>query len=214
MTNLLHGKVAIVTGAARGIGAAICRRFATEGATVSFCYHSRKGQAERSLQTIQTAGDTAMMMQADIRSEVDIQYLFAETKRRFGKVDIVVNNAAMNRPTLVESFTEELYRKHFDANVLGLLLMAREASKYLEPAGCILNISSISSETPTAGYSMFGGSKAAVDAITATLAVELGPRGIRVNAINPGMTQTEQLDGVPGVTPELRAQVSMMTPLH
>jgi 3-oxoacyl-[acyl-carrier protein] reductase len=214
MPNLLQGKVAIVTGGARGIGAAICRRFAAEGASVSFCYHSRREKAEHTLQTIQAAGGTAVMMQADIRSEADVQQLFAETKRRFGKVDIVVNNAAMNLPTLVESFTEELYRKHYDVNVLGLLLMAKEAGKYLGRAGCILNISSISSKIPTPGYSMYGGTKAAIDNITANLALEMGPRGIRVNAINPGMTKTEQLDEVPGVTPELRAQVSMMTPLQ
>jgi 3-oxoacyl-[acyl-carrier protein] reductase len=214
MSNLLHGKVAIVTGAARGIGAAISRRFAAEGAAVCFCYHSRMGEAERTLQTIEAAGGTAIMMQVDIRSEVDVGHLFAETKRRFGRVDIVVNNAAVNQRITVEHFNEEQYRQLFDANVLGLLLMAREAGKYLEPAGCILNISSLASTNPSPGSLLYGGSKAAVDAITATLAVEMGPRGIRVNAINPGVVKTEQLDELPGMTPELRAQVSRMTPLQ
>jgi 3-oxoacyl-[acyl-carrier protein] reductase len=172
------------------------------------------GEAERTLQTIQMAGGTAIMMQADIRSEVDVRHLFAETKRRFGKVDIVVNNAAVNQRVPIEHFNEEQYRQLFDANVLGLLLMAREASKYLQPAGCILNISSLASTNPSPGSLLYGGSKAAVDAITATLAVEMGPRGIRVNAINPGVVKTEQLDELPGMTPELRAQVSKMTPLQ
>jgi 3-oxoacyl-[acyl-carrier protein] reductase len=214
MSNLLRGKVAIVTGAARGIGAAISKRFAAEGAAVCFCYHSRMTEAERTLQAIERDGGTAITMQADIRSARDVEYLFAEAKRRFGSVDIVVNNAAVNHRMPIEHFNEEQYRQLFDANVLGVLLMAREAGKYLESGGCILNISSLASTNPSPGSLLYGGSKAAVDAVTATLAVEMGPRGVRVNAINPGVVKTEQLDELRGMTPELRAQVARMTPLQ
>ncbi|CAB3754222.1 SDR family NAD(P)-dependent oxidoreductase [Paraburkholderia solisilvae] len=214
MSSLLNGKVAIVTGAARGIGAAISKRFAAEGAAVSLSYLGRASEAEATLAAIRTAGGSAIVTQADVRKEQDVQRLFAETKARFGRVDIVVNNAAVNHRMTVENITEAEFRNHFDVNVMGILLMVKEATRYLERDGCILNISSLSSMIPSAGASLYGGSKAAVDAITATLAVELGQKGIRVNAINPGITQTEQLDEQPFVTPELRAHVSNMTPLR
>lgn len=210
----LYGKVAIITGAARGIGAAIGKRFAAEGAAVSLSYLSREAQAQAALAAIRDAGADAMLTRVDVRRQQDVQYLFDETVRQFGKVDIVVNNAAVNQRMALEDITEQQFRHHFDVNVLGMLLVAQEAARHLQRSGCILNISSLSSTIPSAGSALYGGSKAAVDAITATLAVELGPRGIRVNAINPGITQTEQLDEQAFVTPELRAYVSNMTPLR
>jgi len=210
----LHGKVAIITGAARGIGAAIGKRFAAEGAAVSLSYLSRESEARVTAEGIRAGGASAILTRADVRQQQDVQRLFDETVKHFGKVDIVVNNAAVNQRMTVENITEQQFRHHFDVNVLGMLLMAQEATRHLQRDGCILNISSLSSTIPSAGSALYGGSKAAVDAITATLAVELGPKGIRVNAINPGVTQTEQLDEQSFVTPELRAYVSNMTPLR
>jgi 3-oxoacyl-[acyl-carrier protein] reductase len=214
MCNLLTGKVAIVTGAARGIGAAIARRFAAEGASVSLSYLTRMSEAEATLAAILDVGGNAAITQADVREELDVQRLFAETRARFGRVDIVVNNAAVNHRMTIGNLSVADFRRHFDVNVLGVLLVAKEAARSLERDGCILNVSSLSSMTPGAGSCLYGGSKAAVDGITATLAIELGQKGIRVNAINPGMTLTAQLDELPFVTPEFLSLVRGMTPLQ
>jgi 3-oxoacyl-[acyl-carrier protein] reductase len=126
-----------------------------------------------------------------------------------------VNNAALDDFVPLKQITEEHFHSHFEVNVLGMLLAVKEAVKYMEKNdGCILNISSLSSTHPAAGSAVYGGSKAAVDAITATLALELGPNGIRVNAINPGMVKTEGLDELGFITPEFRNQIAAMTPLR
>jgi 3-oxoacyl-[acyl-carrier protein] reductase len=214
MPNMLNGRVAIITGGARGIGSAIAKRFAAEGAKVAINYFSRRTEAENTCAAIRDTGGNAFILQGDLRVASEVRRLFAETNERFGHVDTVVNNAALDDFVPLGHITEEHYRSHFDINVYGLLLMAQEASKHLAKHGCILNISSLSSTHPAPGSAVYGGSKAAVDSITATLAEELGPVGIRVNAINPGMVKTEGLDELEFITPEFRAGIAAATPLR
>jgi 3-oxoacyl-[acyl-carrier protein] reductase len=211
---MLNGKVAIITGGARGIGSAIAKRFAVERAKVVINYFSRKAEAENTLAAILNAGGNAFISQGDVRVASAVKRLFAETNERFGHVDILVNNAALDDFVPLGHITEEHYRSHFDINVFGLLLMAKEAAQHLPRHGCILNISSLSSTHPAPASAVYGGSKAAVDSITATLAEELGPAGIRVNAINPGMVKTAGLDELEFITPEFRAAIAAATPLR
>src|SRR5260221_705529 len=163
---------------------------------------------------IQAKGGVAITFQADITKASAVEELFTAANERFGGIDILVNNAALDDFVPLKQITEEHFHSHFEVNVLGMLLAVKEAVKYMEKNhGCILNISSLSSTHPAAGSAVYGGSKAAVDAITATLALELGPNGIRVNAINPGMVKTEGLDELGFITPEFRNQIAAMTPL-
>jgi 3-oxoacyl-[acyl-carrier protein] reductase len=211
----LNNKVAVITGAARGIGSAIAKRFAAEGARVVINYASRKDDAERTMAAIQAKGGVAITFQADITKASAVEELFTAANERFGRIDILVNNAALDDFVPLKQITEEHFHSHFEVNVLGMLLAVKEAVKYMQKNdGCILNISSLSSTHPAAGSAVYGGSKAAVDAITATLALELGPNGIRVNAINPGMVKTEGLDELGFITPEFRNQIAAMTPLR
>jgi 3-oxoacyl-[acyl-carrier protein] reductase len=195
ISRKLSNKVAVITGAARGIGSAIAKRFAAEGARVVINYASRKDDAERTMAAIQAKGGVAITFQADITKASAVEELFTAANERFGRIDILVNNAALDDFVPLKQITEEDFHSHFEVNVLGMLLAVKEAVKYMEKNdGCIFNISSLSSTHPAAGSAVYGGSKGAVDAITAALALELGPRGIRVNAINPGMVKTEGLD--------------------
>jgi 3-oxoacyl-[acyl-carrier protein] reductase len=213
--NFLENKVAIVTGSARGIGSAIAKRFAHEGASVAIHYFSRNEDANSTLASIEGAGGCAFVLQGDVRVQADVDRLFSETIERYGRVDIVVNNAALDDFVPLADISETHYRDHFDTNVFGMLLMAKGASRYMERSGCcILNISSLSSTHPAPASAVYGGSKAAVDAITATLAEELGPRGIRVNALNPGMVETEGLGELGFITPEFRDHIAGLTPLR
>ena len=183
----LNGKVAVVTGASKGIGAGIAKQFAAEGASVVVNYASSKTDADRIVDEIMKRGGTAVAVQGDVAKKADVERLFAVPEKALGKIDILVNNAGVYAFTPLEEVTEEKFHKHFDVNVLGLLLVTQEALKHFNPAGgSIINISSgVSTVTPP-NFSVYNGTKAAVDAITRTLAKELGPRGIRVNAINPG----------------------------
>ena len=214
ISKQLNNKVAVITGAARGIGSAIAKRFAAEGALVVINYASRKEEAERTMAAIQAKGGVAITFQADITKASAVEQLFTAANERFGRIHILVNNAALDDFVPLNQITKEHFHSHFEVNVLGMLLTVKEAVKYMEKNdGCILNISSLSSTHPAAGSAVYGGSKAAVDAITATLALELGPNGIRVNAINPGMVKTEGLDELSFITPEFRNQIAAMTPL-
>jgi len=214
ISKTLSNKVAVITGAARGIGSAIAKRFAAEGALVVINYASRKEDAERTMAAIQAKGGVAITFQADMTKASAVEQLFTAANERFGRIDILVNNAALDDFVPLNQITEEHFHRHFEVNVLGMLLAVKEAVKYMEKNnGCILNISSLSSTHPAAGSAVYGGSKAAVDAITATLALELGPNGIRINAINPGMVKTEGLDELSFITPEFRNQIAAMTPL-
>ncbi len=190
--NRLKGKVAVVTGASKGIGAAIAEHLAAEGADVVANYSSSKTGAEAVVRRITEREGRAIAVQADVSKQADIQRLFAATKKAFGKVDILVNNAGIYEFQPLEAITPEHFHKHFDLNVLGLLLTTQEAVKLMGPAGgSIINISSVVATMAPPNGSVYSATKAAVDVITKSLAKELGPRKIRVNSINPGMVETE-----------------------
>jgi 3-oxoacyl-[acyl-carrier protein] reductase len=214
MSKKLAGKVALVTGASKGIGAGIAKHLAAEGASVVVNYASSKEGAERVVSEIKANGGKAAAVQADVAKKEAIERLFAETKKAFGGLDILVNNAAIYGFAPLENITEEFYHKHFNLNVLGLLLASKEALKYFGPAGgSIINISSTASTATSPTISVYSATKAAVDAITKTLAKELGPRGIRVNAINPGMIETEGLHEAGLAQGDFRKMVETQTPL-
>src|SRR6185295_6025751 len=191
-SNKLAGKVAVVTGASKGIGAAIAKHLAAEGAAVVVNYASSKAGADKVVSAITGAGGKAAAVQADVAKKADIERLFAETKQAFGQLDILVNNAGIYEFVPLEGVTEEHFHRQFNLNVLGLILTTQEAVKQFGPAGgSIVNISSVASSAAPATGSVYSATKAAVDAVTKSLAKELGPRNIRVNAINPGMVETE-----------------------
>ena len=188
----LNGKIAVVTGASKGIGADIAKEFAAEGAIVVVNYASVKEDADRVVDEIAKRGGRAMAIRANVAKKADIEHLFAEAKKAFGKIDILVNNAGIYDWSPVEEITEEQFHRHFDVNVLGLLFATQEAVKQFDSnGGNIINVSSTVTSLTPPGSSVYTGTKGAVDAITRTLAKELGPRKIRVNAINPGIVETE-----------------------
>ena len=188
----LSRKVAVVTGASKGIGASIAEHFAAEGASVVVNYASSKTGADAVVERIKKAGGKAIAVQGDVSKPADISRLFAETISNYGKLDILVNNAGIYDFQPLGSITPEHFHRHFDLNVLGLLLTTQEAVKFIGPdGGSILNISSIVAVSPAPTGSVYSATKAAVDAITISLSQELGPKKIRVNSINPGMVETE-----------------------
>jgi 3-oxoacyl-[acyl-carrier protein] reductase len=213
-TKKLDGKVAIVTGASKGIGAAIAKQFAAEGAAVVVNYASSKQGADRIVDEIAKRGGKAIAVQADVAKKKDIERLFGETKKAFGTLDILVNNAGVYDWSPLEEITEEQFHKHFDVNVLGLLLATQEAVKQFgSNGGNIINISSTVTSLTPPGSSVYTATKGAVDVITRALAKELGPRKIRVNAINPGMVETEGVRAAGFDQGDLRKSVEALTPL-
>jgi 3-oxoacyl-[acyl-carrier protein] reductase len=212
--NRLKGKVAVVTGASKGIGAAIAEHLAAEGAAVVVNYASSKAGAEAVVKRITAKEGKAIAVQADVSKHEDIRRLFAETKKAYGKLDILVNNAGVYEFQPLENITAEHFHKHYDLNVLGLLLTTQEAVKQFGPAGgSVINISSVAATTAPATSSVYSGTKAAVNAITRALAQELGSRKIRVNAINPGMVETEGLQSAGITESDFRKQIEAQTPL-
>jgi 3-oxoacyl-[acyl-carrier protein] reductase len=210
----LTGKVAIVTGASKGIGAAIAKHLADEGAAVVVNYASSKVDAHRVVTEISGKGGKAIAVQANVANKADIERLFAETKKAFGKLDILVNNAGIYEFLPLEGITEQHFHKLFDLNVLGLILTSQEAVKHFGSAGgSIINISSLASTLTLANTAVYSATKAAVDAVTRSLAKELGPRNIRVNAINPGMVETEGVRAGGFTESDLRKQFESQTPL-
>jgi 3-oxoacyl-[acyl-carrier protein] reductase len=189
----LAGKIAVVTGASKGIGAAIAEHLAKEGASLVVNYSSSQSGADAVVGRITKAGGKAIAIQGDVSKEADAVRLFAETKKAYGKLDILVNNAGIFEMLPLEAVTSEHVRKQFDVNVLGLLLATREATKLMGEGSTVLNISSIVGRTPSPGGSVYSATKAAVDSLTESLSRELGPRKIRVNSLNPGMIVTEGL---------------------
>jgi 3-oxoacyl-[acyl-carrier protein] reductase len=188
----LTNQVAVVTGASKGIGAGIAKALAAEGASVVVNYSSSKEGADRVVQEIISKGGKAIAVQGDVSKQADITRLFAETKKAYGKLNILVNNAGTYEFAPLEGVTEELFHKQFNLNVLGVLLTTKEAVKLIGPeGGSIINIGSGVSTVLPPNSSTYSATKAAVDAITAVLSKELGPRKIRVNSINPGMIETE-----------------------
>ena len=213
-TKKLAGKVAVVTGASKGIGAAIAKHLAAEGAAVVVNYSSSKDGAERVVGDITGGGGRAVAVKANVAKKADIDQLFAETKKAFGPIDILVNNAGIYEFSPLEDITEEHYRKQFDLNVLGLTLATQAAVKQFNPkGGSIINISSVVSTLGVPGAAIYSGTKGAVDAITRSLAKELGPRAIRVNAINPGMVETEGVHAAGIAESDMRKQIEAQTPL-
>jgi 3-oxoacyl-[acyl-carrier protein] reductase len=192
ITNKLAGKVAVVTGASKGIGAAIATHLAAEGASVVVNYASSKAGADKVVAQITSAGGKAIAVQGDVSKQADIDRLFAETTKAYGKVDILVNNAGIYEFAPLEQITAAHFHKQFDLNVLGLVLTTQAALKHFNPAGgSIINTSSVVSTLGIMGGAVYSATKAAVDAVTRTLAKELGARNIRVNSVNPGMVETE-----------------------
>ena len=210
----LQNKVAIVTGASKGIGASIAKELAAEGAAVVVNYASSKEDADRVVSEITAAGGKALAVQANVAKQAEIERLFAETKKAFGKLDILVNNAGVYEFSPLEGVTEEHFHKQFNLNVLGLILASQAAAKYFDGAGgSIINVSSLASTMTMANSSVYSATKAAVDAVTKSLAKELGGRKIRVNSINPGMVDTEGVRAAGFVESELRKQIESQTPL-
>src|SRR5438046_4743449 len=188
----LNGKVAVVTGASKGIGAAIAKEFADEGATVVINYASAKEDADRIVDEITKRGGQAVAVQANVAKKAEVERLFSATKQAFGKIDIRVNNAGVYEFVPLEEVTEKQFHRLFDVNVLGMLLATQEALKHFNAdGGSIINIGSLASSLTPPTAVVYNATKAAVDATTRTLAKELGPRKIRVNSINPGMVVTE-----------------------
>jgi 3-oxoacyl-[acyl-carrier protein] reductase len=192
MPARLSGKTAIVTGASKGIGAEIARQLAAEGASVVVNYSSSRAGADKVVADITAKGGKAIAVHADVSKPPDIARLFVESKRAFGRLDVLVNNAGIFEFVPLEQITVEHFHKHFDLNVLGLILVTQEAVKHFGPAGgSIVNISSIVSTGVFPRHGVYAATKAAVDSLTRTFAAELGKRKIRVNAVNPGMIVTE-----------------------
>jgi 3-oxoacyl-[acyl-carrier protein] reductase len=208
----LTGKVAVVTGASKGIGAAIARHLATEGASVVVNYASSKSGADKVVAEITSAGGKAVAVQGDVSKKADIDRLFVETKQAFGRLDILVNNAGVYEFAPLENITEEHFHKQFNLNVLGLLLTTQEAVKFFSPAGgSIVNISSVAGINPPPAAAVYGATKGAVDAITKSLAKELGAKNLRVNSLNPGGVETEGTAGFIGS--DFFKQLVAQTPL-
>ncbi len=188
----LTGKVAVVTGASKGIGASIAEYLAAEGAAVVVNYLSSKSGGDAVVERITKGGGKALAVGANVSKPVDIATLIAETKRAFGKIDILVNNAGTYDFGPLESITPEHFHKHFDLNVLGLLLTTQAAVKEFPPeGGSVINISSVVATMAPPSASVYSATKGAVDTITLSLAKELGARKIRVNSISPGLVETE-----------------------
>jgi len=214
MTAKLAGQVAIVTGASKGIGACIAEHLAAAGAAVVVNYSSSKEGADRIVAKIEKSGGKATAVQANVSQPADIEHLFAECKRVYGKLDILVNNAGIYEFLPLEKVTPEHFHKQFDLNVLGLILSTREALKYFPPTGgTVINISSLAASYAPPSTCVYSATKAAVNAITRSLAQELGPRKIRVNAVNPGLVETEGAHAAGISESDFRQQVEASTPL-
>jgi 3-oxoacyl-[acyl-carrier protein] reductase len=213
MSGKLAGKVAVVTGASKGIGAEIAAHLAAAGAAVVVNYASSKSGADRVVADIEKQGGKAVAVQADLSKSADVQRLFAETKKAYGKVDILVNNAGIYQFAPLAEITAEHFHRQFDLNVLGLILATQEAAKLMGEGGSVINISSVVATYTPPNASVYSATKAAVDAITKSLSKELGPRKIRVNSVNPGMVETEGTTSAGITESEMRTQTEASTPL-
>lgn len=214
MSKKLADKVAIVTGASKGIGAGIAAHLAAEGAAVTVNYASSKAGADRVVADIAGKGGKALAVQGDMTKKPDIARLFAETKKAFGRLDILVNNAGVYEFAAIEEITAEHFHRLFDLNVLGLLFASQEAVKHFGPeGGSIINISSVAATATPPRFAVYSATKAAVVAVTGSLARELGPRKIRVNSISPGIVETEGVHAAGIADSEFRRKTEKQTPL-
>ena len=207
----LKGKVALVTGASKGIGAGIAKALAAEGAAVVVNYASSKAGADAVVEEITKAGGKAVAVKGDVAK--DAQAIADAAVKEFGRLDILVNNSGVYEFAPLEQITEEHFRKQFDVNVLGLLLTSQAAAKHMTQGGSIINIGSLVTRIVPPGSSVYSGTKGAVDAITGVLSRELGPRQIRVNALNPGMVETEGTHAAGFIGSDFHQQAIAQTPL-
>jgi 3-oxoacyl-[acyl-carrier protein] reductase len=212
--NKLANKIAVVTGASKGIGAAIARQFAAEGATVVVNYATSRADADKVVADIVNAGGKAVAIGANIGVEADVQKLFAAVKELFGRVDLLVNNAGVYSFEPLDAITPANFRAMFDTNVLGTLLASREAVALMPASGgAIVNIGTVATALAPPAAAVYAGSKGAIGVITKSLAKELGPRGIRVNAISPGLTLTEGVHTAGIANSDFERQMIAITPL-
>lgn len=209
----LQDKVALVTGASKGIGAAIARQLAADGAKIVVNYAADKNGADKVVAAIEAAGGSAVALAADVTDQSQVEALIKSTLAQFGRLDIVVNNAGVYQFAKIEESSEALYRKQFDINVLGPLLVTGAAVPHLGEGSSIINISSFVTRVFLAESAIYSGSKGAIDAITGVLARELGPRGIRVNAVNPGLIETEGTHSTGAMGSEFQRWNESQTPL-
>jgi len=210
----LTGKVAVVTGASKGIGASIAKHLAAEGASVVVNYASSKSGADKVVGEITAQGGKAIAVQGSVAKKADIERLFAETRKAFGQTDILVNNAGVYEFGPLEQISEEHFHKQFDTNVLGLILTTQEALKHFNgDGGSVINISSVVGVNPLPNAAVYSATKAAVDAVTKSLAQELGRRKVRVNSINPGMIETEGVHAAGFIGSDFQKQAEAQTPL-
>jgi 3-oxoacyl-[acyl-carrier protein] reductase len=213
MANL-QGKVALITGSSKGIGAAIAQRLAADGASVVINYSSSSAPAEALVQRIQSAGGKAVAVQANLSNPAEIGKLISAAKQAFGRLDILINNAGVYKFLPLEAITEEHIDKHFNLNVKALLLVTQAALPLFGPeGGVVINISSGVSVTPASASAVYAGTKAAVDVITRVLAMELGPKKIRVVGVSPGVTVTEGLDAMEEMDEATQKYAISRTPL-
>ncbi len=210
----LVGKVAVVTGASKGIGASIAKELAAAGASVVVNYASAKDDAERVVASIKQKGGKAIAVQGDVSKEADVKRLFVETKQAFGAVDVLVNNAGVYAFQPIEEVTEAEYRREFDINVLGPLLTTKEAVAHFNgKGGSVINVSSLASTKGIPTSAVYSGTKGALDAVTRVLAAELGPRNIRVNTLAPGGVDTEGTRTLGMIGSDMEKQFVAATPL-
>jgi 3-oxoacyl-[acyl-carrier protein] reductase len=210
----LSNKVAIVTGASKGIGAGIAKGLAAEGAAVVVNYASSKEGADRVVAEIVGKGGKAIAVQGDVSKVSDVQRLFAETKKAFGRLDVLVNNAGVYQFAALGEITEEQFHRQFNTNVLGMILATQEAEKLFgSEGGSIINIGSTASSLTPPTTAVYTATKGAVDAVTHVLAKELGPKKIRVNSINPGMVETEGTHTMGVIGSDFQKQLEAQTPL-
>ncbi len=215
MSNF-RGKVALVTGASKGIGAGIAQELAARGATVVLNYASDRTGATSVMEAIVAAGGAAIAIQADVAKSDDVAQLFEQANEAVGHLDILVNNAGVFQAMPIEELTEDEFHREINVNLLGPLLVIRESLKYFNPdGGSIINIGSGASRSHPAGFAIYSASKAGLDAVTGVLAKELASRGIRVNSVNPGATLSEGTKeaGLYGVGSDIEKQLVAMTPL-
>jgi len=210
----LNGKVAVVTGASKGIGAGIAKEFAEAGASVVVNYASSKTDADKVVDEITKRGGKAVAVKGNVAKKAGVEKLFADAEKVFGKIDILVNNAGVYQFAPLEEITEEEFHREFNTNVLGMLLATQEALKHFNSdGGSIINIGSLASSLTPPTAVVYNATKGAVDAITRTLAKELGPRKIRVNSINPGMVITEGAVAGGYTEGDMRKMFESQTPL-
>jgi 3-oxoacyl-[acyl-carrier protein] reductase len=209
----LAGKVAVVTGASKGIGAAIAKSLAAEGASVVVNYASSKAGADAVVSAITAAGGKAVAVGGDVSKAAEAQGIIDAAVKNYGHLDILVNNSGVYELSPIESVTEDQFHRTFNVNVLGLLLTTQAALKHFGEGASIINIGSVVSRITPPGSSVYTGTKGAVDAITGVLARELGPRKIRVNALNPGMVETEGTHSAGFIGSDFQTATVAQTPL-